>query len=596
MDAAPDSIDRPPRPGSNAAVTDPAVTDRLALSPDGPVTPNDAEPDGTPSRRWARRRQWGRLSVPPLVAAAVWVAGFAAVVALLANAAARLTANPGVSIIESDTATPILEAQSILQGHVLLNGWRMLYDSYWTVEVPFYALGVLVTGVDPVLMYVVPGVLAALLLITAAQLARERLRGGAAVAAVGTLIALIGLPSDVWATLFLHGAWHVATMLWCLLAFLGLRSSRWGRGWWLAVVLLIAGLLGDLQTVAYGIGPVVLSGILASIRTRRWLAGAPALTAGAAAVLGAVLLRKLLGALGAYTIGTINASASHDQRWENLGNIPSWLPRVFGVGTGEWGHNGVPAALTAVRWVAVVVVLVAVLVALWSMLTGVFAGRPGRTAHGQRPGGESWRIDDMLLLACLADLAFYVYAAQSGLPGYLRYLAPFVVFGSLLAARMAGRAYARMPAGVVRRSIAGAGAALTLLFAASFVVTSVQPVRPVTASDLAAFLADHDLTDGVGSYWTAAMTTVASHDTVRVRPITMQNGDVVRYGRQSTRDWYEGQQFQFLVFDTSDNWGGVNQASVTAALGRPEHVYRVGTYRVLVWPSTLAIDPDRFAG
>ena len=527
----------------------------------------------------------------------LWVLGFVAAVALLAGTAGGLTTNPGVSIFESDTATPVLEAQSILQGHVLLNGWRMLYDSFWSVEVPFYVAGVAVTGVSPVLLYVVPAVLAVLLLLTAALMARQGLRGGAAAAAVGTVIALIGLPSDVWATLLLHGAWHVGTMLWCLLAFLGLRSNRWGVGWWVAVVLLTAGLIGDLQTVAYGIGAVAVAGVFATIRTRRWLGGAAALSAAAAAVLGAVLLRTLLSAWGAWTIGNINAPASHDQRWKNLGNLPEWLPRVFGVGTGDWGHNGVPAALTAVRWIAVLAVVVAVLIALGSMLAGmVWPAGPRGKDRPRRPGGEAWRIDDMLLLAALADLAFYVYAAQSDLPGYLRYLAPFVVFGSILAARQAGRAFAALRAGLPRRAVTAAGGLVTALFAAAFLVTAVQPTRPLTNADLATFLADHDLTNGVGAYWTAAMTTVASSDQVRVRPVTLHDGHVVRYGRQSSADWYADQRFEFLVFDSTDNWGGINLESVTLALGPPEHVYQVGTFRVVVWPSPVYIDPAAVAG
>lgn len=611
VEAAPEGVDHPSGPAPAHLVTDAAdpvttdVADPLPTSIGDPLPTNAADAvttgiadpatagaaDPTPAVHWwQRRRRWGRFSVPPVVAAAVWVVGFAAVAALLASEAARLTSDPGRSILESDSATPVLQAQSILHGHVLLGGWRMLYDSFWTVEVPYYTIGVLITGVSPVLMWVVPAVLATLVLLTAGLLARQGLRGGAATVAVVSVIALIGLPSDVWAVLFLHGAWHVGTMLWCLLAFAGLRSGRWGAGWWVAVVLLAAGLLGDLQTISYGVGAVIGAGILASIRTRRWLTGAPALTAGVAAVVAAYLLRKVFAAWGAYTIGNINAPASHDQRWTNLANIPSWLPRVFGVGTGDWGHNGLPTALAVFRWVAVAVVIVAALLALWSVITGVVVGRPGRT------GDQHWRLDDMLLLGCLADLAFYIYASQSNLPGYLRYLAPFVLFGSVLAARTIGRAYARVPAGAVRRAVAGVGAAVTVIFAASFVVTSVQPAQPVTGADLAAFLTQQDLTNGIGTYWPATMTTVASDDRVHIRPITLHDNEIVRYGRQSTRDWYAGQRFQFLVFDSTESWGGINLDSVTAALGKPQTVYAVGKYRVLIWPTTLTIDPDRFAG
>jgi hypothetical protein len=557
--------------------------------PGADTPPPGARPVAT-SPWWRRRWQWAGRWWPSPLTTLIGLAGFVAVVALFASVAARLTTEHGRSLLESDTATPVLQAQSILQGHVLLQGWRMLYDSFWTVEVPFYTLGVLITGIDPVLLYVVPGVLAALLLLTAGLMAKQGRRGAAAGAAIGTLIALIGLPSNVWAVVFLHGAWHVGTMLWCLFAFAGLRSGRWRAGWWVAVVFLTAGLLGDLQTVVYGVGPVALAGVLASLRTRRWLAGAPALSAAAASVLAAYLIRKAVTALGGYTIGTINASASDEQIPVNLRNIPSWLPRVFGTGTGDWGNTGVPAALGAVRYVALAAVLIAVLAALWSIVTGVFAGRPGRT------GPDHWRIDDMLVLACLADLAFYVYAAQSNLPGYLRYLSPFVVFGSLLAARTAGRWVAAIGPGWPRRALASAGGVVTALFAASFVITAVQPVQPVTGSQLAAFLADRGLTNGIGTYWTSTMTTVASGGQVSIRPVISDHGRLVRYGRQGTADWYTGQQFQFLVYDTTDPWGGVDADTAAATFGPVASTYRLGGYRVLTWAHPLTIDPHRVAG
>ncbi len=203
----------------------------------------------------------------------------------------------------------------------------------------------------------------------------------------------------------------------------------------------------------------------------------------------------------------------------------------------------------------------------------------------------------MLLLACLADLAFYVYAAQSNLPGYLRYLSPFVVFGSLLAARMAGRAFAALRAGALRRVLTGAGAAVTAVFVAAFVISSVQPVPPQPAVELSQFLQANNLSNGLGTYWPSALTSVLSDGQVNVRPVINDgSGTLVRYGRQSTSDWYSGQQFQFLVFDTTNPWGGVDAQSAVATFGPVAHSYRVGPYEVLVWAHLLTVASDPFAG
>ena len=325
-------------------------------------------------------------------------------------------------------------------------------------------------GFAPVLLYLVPAVLAALLLITSVLIAKQGRRGGPAIAAVATVIALIGLPSNVWAVLLLHAGWHIGTMLWCLFAFAALRSGRWGVGWWIAVLFLTAGMLGDLQTLALGLGPVAVAGLVASARSRRWLAGAPAVSAAVAGFAGWWVIHTAATALGGYQTGGINSHATADQMHANVATIPSWLAQVFGVGNGEWGNSGVPSALGAVRYLALAIVAVAVVAAITSIIVGILTGDPGRPGTDQ-----SWRIDDMLVLACLADLVFYVYAAQSDLPGYLRYLAPFVVFGSILAGRTVGRAAQRFAPGRVRQGLAAVGVAVIAVFGASFVITSVQP-------------------------------------------------------------------------------------------------------------------------
>ncbi len=252
----------------------------VTVSADAPGTTGHQVADAAPAIPWWRRR-WtvaGR-ELPSPLALGLGALAAALAVLLLYNVARRSIA------AESDMATVALEARSVLGGHLLLGGWRMLYDSFWTVEVPFYVVGVLIAGVSPVLLYVIPAVIAVLLLVTAALMARQGRRGGAAVAAVATVLAVIGLPSNVWAILLLHTGWHIATMLWCLIAFAALRSGRWGVGWWVAVLFLTAGMLGDLQTLALGLGPVALAGMIASARTRRWLSGAPAAQCGGRRVL-----------------------------------------------------------------------------------------------------------------------------------------------------------------------------------------------------------------------------------------------------------------------------------------------------------------------
>ena len=74
----------------------------------------------------------------------------------------------------------------------------------------------------------------------------RRSRGASALAGGLTVIALLGFATPAMALFFVGRGFHMSTALYALLAFAALRRGRFGLGWFLAVVLLAAGMLGDL--------------------------------------------------------------------------------------------------------------------------------------------------------------------------------------------------------------------------------------------------------------------------------------------------------------------------------------------------------------
>jgi hypothetical protein len=135
--------------------------------------------------------------------AVIWVVSVAGLTAFFYVLGRRVVAG------DSDSATIVLQGQSISAGHVTLSDWRMLYDSFWTVDAPLYAVGVRLFGVDPGLMYLVPAFLGAGVAVVGAWLARERRGGVPGLAAVATVVALVALPNLAWAAWYLHGGLHV---------------------------------------------------------------------------------------------------------------------------------------------------------------------------------------------------------------------------------------------------------------------------------------------------------------------------------------------------------------------------------------------------
>ena len=487
------------------------------------------------------------------------------------------------NIPDSDGATVVLQGKAMSSGNLLLNGWALSVDPFWTIDAVFYTVIELVTGTRATLLYLVPAIIAALVILVGVILARDRRGGAAGAAATVTVLALLAFPSHALTTDFIHGALHVGTTLWCLIAFAGLRSGRLRWGWAVAVVFLTAGLLGDLETVAIGLAPVVAGGLVAVLRTRDWRSGVPGVCAAAAALLLAAFIREAALYAGTFSINPGHPRAKLSQLPVNLKYLVHWGANLLGLGSGSFGSGGVPAPLQAVHVIGLLVVLAAVGTATAAMIRGAVLGNPATAASG------SWRLDDLLVFAFFADLVVFLALTLGDDIGFARELTAAVIFGAILAGRWAGPLTAAIGSAWIRRAGAVAGLAVVTAFAAGFglTLTAPRPVRPY--DQLAQFLAAHHLSQGVGDYWSSSITTAASGGTVTVRPVFAKYGKVVRYRRQSGTDWYKGQTFQFLVYNKALPWGGVGWDTANATFGHVARTYFVGTYRVLVWNHPIEV-------
>lgn len=525
--------------------------------------------------RLARTTRRGHLAL--LVAAAALGAGGLFVLLY----ATSVHAVPG----NSDGATVILEGKALSAGHLTLNHWFLSLDSFWWVDVPFYALAVLAVGVRPELLQAVPAVIGTLVVAVGAWLAAGRSRGAAALAGAGTVVAVLALPSHALAFFLLQGPLHVGTALYALLAFACVRRYRPGRvRWVLAVVLVAAGTLGDLQMLVFGAAPMLGGGVLAMVRRRELRAGA---AAASAAVCGAVLAlagRELAKLVGTYTINSPAPGASLREMATNLRLVGVYGARLFGLGSAGFGSGGMPAALLAVHLVALAALLAGFAIAAARLVAALVAGR-----RGAEEDEEAWRLDDMLLLAFLADLAIFVYLTPAPLPSYARYLTASAIFGAVLAGRAAARLAALLARGVPAAALAGLGVVVVCLLAAGTGYALGQPDPSQPASELGTYLAAHGLTRGIGDYWSASIVTVESKGAVVVRPVTgLPAGRIVAYTRNSSSTWYEGKTFQFLVYNPALPFGGVDEQSASATFGPPSEKTAVDGYLVLRWPHPLS--------
>jgi hypothetical protein len=476
----------------------------------------------------------------------------------------------------SDSATVVLEGAAISHGHLGLHGWSMTADSFWSVDALFYAMATLVVGVRAVLMNAVPSVIAALSIAVGAFLATHGLRRRAGPAASGLVLAMLCLPGPVLAYFLLQGPWHIGTTLWCLLAFAALIRPPTRLNFVAAVGLLATGLLGDPMTLAIGCTPLLIGGLV-GIRGRRKdpAAWRPVYAVGASVVV-ALVVRAVAYASGSFAVIARHDPITAQQMLSNVVHIVPILSALFGVHSLPIGAPHVSVLVAVARSVAAIVIALGVLTALFQLVR--------RTIHPETSTDVSFCVDDLFVVAFLADLASFVVLSSGPAVNNARYLTPAVIFGSILGGRFVGRAVASIHdrRGLLAVGAVGVALVATFALAPAELLESSRPSRP--AVELTAFLERQGLRNGIGDYWSSSIVTVESREHVRVRPVETNSAErIIRYIGQSDASWYRDTGFQFLVYNLKGPRAGVDLTSASATFGRPAHVYDVGTYRLLVW-------------
>jgi len=511
-------------------------------------------------------------------------AGFAGLVLLLYFTSSHLHA------ATSDSATVVLEGQAIANGQILLHGWNLTFASYWTSTAAFDAVAVVVDGLRAGLMYAVPAFAGALAISGGVMLARDGRPGMRGLAGSLAVVVLLGCSTPAMAFFFIGHGFHVGTAAYALFALVALRRGRFGWGWVAAVLLLSAGLLGDLLMLAYGVVPLVVAGIAEMVGQRRWRAGLPEVAAGFGSLVLSGVARLVCVALGTYDAAPGLRVARLSQIASNLGHVPVYASSLLGLTNSVMTSGGVPAefrhlrGLGPVTAIGALVVLASFAYALASLVTRLVRGRQ----KGQAPGGEAslWRLDDLLVIAVISSPVPFVLLAGSRGAG-IRYLTVTVIFAVVLSGRMVARAFSKLGPGLPLGAFAASGILLAMSLVASYGVGASGPQLSNPTTGLVSWLEAHDLRNGIGGYWVASISTVESDGEVTVRPVLGSRDGGIERAVLASASWYENRRFQFLVEGAPPGYVGVVKSP--EAWGVPEHTYVVGRYRVLVWSHELSV-------
>ncbi len=491
--------------------------------------------------------------------------------------------------LSSDGASNVLQAWAMLHGNLLLHDWRVSDVSFYTTEVPQYALIEAVLGPGAAVVQVGAAMTYTLLVLLTALLARGHARGrvgwARALLAAGIMLA----PQLSATQILLRSPDHTGTAVPVLVTWLvidGVTPDRWKAARWVVplvvLVLLTWTMVADSIVLVTCIMPLALVVVVRACPglIRRGARPAPRWyelsLAGAAAVAGGLgsAAPRVIAALGGYRQGPVETETAvaglRHQAWVTFQGVLE----LFGANV----FDARPAIEVVFVWLHLVGAI-GVICALGLALARLF------------------RFQDLVIpvfaVAIVLDLASYTFSLHAADIVDTREIAAVLPLGAVLAGRvLAGPLLNLVQAARRARhwllpafGVVAAGYLGTLAYGAA------QSPAPPAYQPLANWLVAHGLTDGLAGYWQANSTTLASSGRVQVSGVTeAPDGKLVPYEWETDDTGYNPSlhDANFVVADgpAAPPWA---QSAALRTFGRPQRIYRHDGYAIMVWDTNLLL-------
>jgi len=490
--------------------------------------------------------------------------------------------------LSSDGASIVLQAQAMLHGNLLLHNWRIADVSFYTTELPQYALIESVLGFGARVVHVGAAMTYTLLVLLAALLARGRARGRAGAMRALLAAGIMAAPQLSATQILLLGPDHTGTAVPVLVTWLiidRVTPERWQAARWavpLSVFVLLAWTMtADSIVLITCIVPLILVVLIRSclglIRrgdrpVSRWYELSLAGAAAAAGGLGWVA-PQVISALGGYRQAPVESDTTLAALHHQARVTFQAVLELFGANV----YNARPAIEAVFVWLHLVGMILVIGALIFAL-------------------GRLYRFQDLVVsvfaVAIVVNVGTYMFSSHALDILGAREIAAVLPLGAVLAGRVlaepllalvqaAGRAkiWLLLPAlGVVAAGYLG-----TLAYGAA------QPSAPPANQPLASWLAAHGLTNGLAGYWEANSTTLASGGRVQVSGVTVApDGELVPYEWETDDADYNPalRDATFVVAGGPVPLPWVQSAALRT-FGRPEAIYGYDGYTIMVWGSNL---------
>ena len=524
------------------------------------------------------------------------------------------------SAANSDGAANILQAQAMLHGNPLLRGWWTTDVSFYTTELPEYALVVAARGISPDVVHICGALTYTLTVALAALLARGSATGAAGWRRAGLAAGIMLAPSILGGTeVFLENPDHFGTSVPVLLLFLLLdwwdqpdRHDRPLYRWYVpaaACVLLAWTQVGDELSLVAATIPVAAvcacrlvalavaavrgrprAGLSAGLRAGLSEDG-PLLAAAIASIGIAELAQDVITAVGGFVLRPIPGG-----RLAPLGELPGNVHLLLQSIVVLFGANnpGVPQReITRSEHIPLVLMtdlhVIGLLLAGAGLVAGIAIGFFGQAGN---------RVTQILVAAIGATMAAAVFGSVLQTLASAHEVAILLPLSAVLAgrtlpplaARLAPRAARLLPNGLKPGRAATVALAVWLAAGvAEMGYGATWPAQSVPVQTVADWLVAHHERDGLASYWQAAETTVSTGGRVLVAPVTGTARSLIRWNASSR--WYRRRLHRatFVIAEVRPPQpeDSLPIAVVRARFGPPAAEYHVGDDIILTYRYNL---------
>jgi hypothetical protein len=495
----------------------------------------------------------------------------------------------GTVVVNADAASQALQAWDLLHGNLLLHGWRMSDVSFYTTELPEYAIIEAGRGLRPDVVHIATAATYTLMVVLAAMLARGKARGRpgliCGLLAAGIMLApALGRDTGT----MLGGPNHTGTAVPILLVLL--LVDRAPARWWVAAA---AGFglawtqVADPLTLYAAIIPVAVVAAYRALRWRSWFDTWLAIAVGLAVVAARVAL-TIIRAAGGFTVNAVPG-----RLLAPLSAVPhhafvTGQSVLMLFGADFWDHQ------TTLSRNLAIVHLVGVALVLAGLLVG--AGRFF---------GKLDRIPQILTCSLAALLAAGVFGTHLADITFAHEIAPVVPLGSALAGRMLGGRFAAAMSGEGRRTMSRLGGSATraaawglggllAVYIAGLGYGATRPALPAANVSLTNWLESRGLTTGLSGFWEGSSVMLDSRFHVHLA-VLRPDGTAV-YQWETNSAWYDATKYRATFVIAAPALGSPTAQpdfpappveNVRRFFGKPTRIFRVDGYYVLVYDYNL---------